>query len=34
MLINETWQINMLNSTKANANRLMSPFIQLKPLHV
>jgi hypothetical protein len=34
MLINGTWLINMLNSTKSNASRLMSPLILLKHLHV
>jgi hypothetical protein len=34
MLINRTWLINMLNSTKSNASRLMSYLILLKPLHV
>jgi hypothetical protein len=34
MLINKVWLINMLNSTKSNASRLMSPLILLKPLHV
>jgi hypothetical protein len=34
MLINRTWLINMLNSTKSNASRLLSPLILLKHLHV
>jgi hypothetical protein len=34
MLINRTWLINVLNSTKSNASRLMSPLILLKPLHI
>jgi hypothetical protein len=34
MLSNRTWLINMLNSTKSNASRLMSPLILLKPLQV
>jgi hypothetical protein len=34
ILINRTWLINMLKSTKPKASRLMSPLILLKPLHV